>query len=1611
MAPPFLRAGATAVGVNPPDPIFSALPGDAEIAGAHLLAGPLLPLPAQGPARPSIENRALADALLQYRASRDWEDFRPLIRFLQEHPRSRYEPALLVNLGVLYRQQGRVSRAFTALERAWSLTKGGTDKNSLALANWALGEFAGMHAHLDPARRAQLDAELDALGRRDLHGPTVELVSTALQERVLREEHPEEAYRCGPMSLALVRQYLQLPEAPEILRARPARQGFSLAQLEELAVRHGMKMRAIHAGASAPVPFPAVIHWKYDHYSAVLERRLENGRESFRVQNPLLEQDIWMSREAIEEETSGFFLILDDRPGDAYRTATEDEKRNVWGRCEFFELDPTQVFDLAIKTSCPIGSRGMATYNFHAALASLNITDTPIGYTPPVGPPAQFTVTYNQRESSQPAVFSYSNLGPKWTFSWMSYVLLLNPPVVFLPNGGEETHQLAPKGTPAGGNPNATYYDNHAQTGALLLLDTKAQTWERHLPDGTVQYFGLRENVSPNRYFMTRVVDPQGNALTFAYDNSFRLRTATDASGLVTTLTYGLPDPLKITAVTDPFGRTAKFSYDAQGRLTTITDVIGLTSSFTYGPNDFISEMVTPYGKTTFQTGAVDNPSTVLDTFISATDPNGDTERAEFRNKVPSLPVRDDWNDALNTGGSRPIPFLNTRLTLYWDKNAWKQAPGDPSQARLYRWLDGPLQNRGSGILDYTKNALEGRVQRHYPGQTKPYYSVGTTAMPSAIMSLLEDGVTPQMTLVASNAYGHLTQYTDPAGRQTVYTYDANGIDLLEIRNPATNETYAKFTYNSQHRPLTYQDASGGVSAYTYNAAGQLTSITNAKHETTAFTYDSRGDLLLRIGPVPSDLTRYTYDSFGRIRTVTDSEGYVLTYDYDPLDRPIAITYPDKTTSQTAYQNLDPVAFTDRQGRVTRVTYDATRRPVATTDAAGQTTSVAWCGCGEIAQMTDANGNTTVWNRDTQGRVVSKIFADGTSTQYTYDPMTGRLAQVTDAKGQTTAYQFLPDGNLQQISYSGGAATAPVTFTYDPNVTRVSGMTDGIGATSYVYGRGGLPGGFQVASVTGPLGETTVFTYDELNRVIGAAIDGVSATVTYDPLGRITSKTNALGRFGYTYVNATGRPQSIAYPNGSSTQFTYFDNTADRRLKEIVNLGPGNAVVSQFDHTYSAAGEMTSWTRLIPEAGPLQSGYQFNYDKASRLTAANLTASDGTALGAYGYGYDGAGNLSAWDLNGAVTSLGFNNTNQAQGFLYDANGNLTADSSRGYEWDAANRLTAVTVGNHRSEFGYDGVGRRVRITEKDDGAVTSDRYYVWCGAAPCEERTLGGGGTAVAKRFFALGETETAGGADTPYYYTLDHLGSVRQLTDGSGAVVASYDYDPWGQTNKLAGGKDAAFGYAGYFAHAASGLSLTPFRAYDSATSRWLSRDPIAEAGGTNLYGYVSDNPVSAIDSLGLGKFIVDYGYVGSPSIFASGRFIPLGHVSYVTNTGRTYQMTIQGLQILDTGVPPDKRANGLASYLIDPNEYDDKVVEQIYKELKPKLPWYSYLWDLPTNTCIGVVQRVRNIYYKRTGQIDPLQNPAPETYNVNRAWPSPEGGQNPTVDPQNSGIGGIIF
>jgi RHS repeat-associated protein len=105
----------------------------------------------------------------------------------------------------------------------------------------------------------------------------------------------------------------------------------------------------------------------------------------------------------------------------------------------------------------------------------------------------------------------------------------------------------------------------------------------------------------------------------------------------------------------------------------------------------------------------------------------------------------------------------------------------------------------------------------------------------------------------------------------------------------------------------------------------------------------------------------------------------------------------------------------------------------------------------------------------------------------------------------------------------------------------------------------------------------------------------------------------------------------------------------------------------------------------------------------------------------------------------------------------------------------------------------------------------------------------------VTRRYYDEGELAVSATADVATFYAEDHLGSVRYLRMGDGQVLASYDYDPYGAPTHSSetGGVTADYRYAGLVHHAPSGLYLANYRGYSPTTGRWISRDPIGEAGG----------------------------------------------------------------------------------------------------------------------------------------------------------------------------------
>lgn len=171
-------------------------------------------------------------------------------------------------------------------------------------------------------------------------------------------------------------------------------------------------------------------------------------------------------------------------------------------------------------------------------------------------------------------------------------------------------------------------------------------------------------------------------------------------------------------------------------------------------------------------------------------------------------------------------------------------------------------------------------------------------------------------------------------------------------------------------------------------------------------------------------------------------------------------------------------------------------------------------------------------------------------------------------------------------------------------------------------------------------------------------------------------------------------------------------------------------------------------------------------------------------------------------------------------------------------------------------FTYNALGDRVRIVDQAGGVTTRDDRLVWGGGntvlAVVDGRSAGAN---LPRRYFRNG---MLAGTTHQYLFTHDHLGSLREVLNASTRnVEVRYDYDPYGQITSTVGNNPTGYklliGYAGYVYHEGTGLCLTKYRAYNPTVGKWLSRDPIGEKGGINLYAYVINAPLGLVDPMGL--------------------------------------------------------------------------------------------------------------------------------------------------------------
>jgi len=402
----------------------------------------------------------------------------------------------------------------------------------------------------------------------------------------------------------------------------------------------------------------------------------------------------------------------------------------------------------------------------------------------------------------------------------------------------------------------------------------------------------------------------------------------------------------------------------------------------------------------------------------------------------------------------------------------------------------------------------------------------------------------------------------------------------------------------------------------------------------------------------------------------------------------------------------------------------------------------------------------------------------------------------------------------------------------------------------------------QPDSIVVPNGLTTVFGYTSVadgSRLQSVVTTNAAGQVvesygyTYDIRNLITSQTNFAGGVStvwfYDYDLAQQLTSATKITNGVlSCQYSYSYDKAGNRLTEQVN-------------TSAATEQDNNLNQLLVRTGGGQvqvSGYLNETGNVAIAGAAAKMLSPTDFTGALNVGVGtNTFPVSAVDPSGNAITNWYNLTISANGlatsYSYDKAGNLLIRSNASqvlsFAWDGADRCTAITNGANRTAIQYDGLSRWSRITEYTNGVLAADRRFVWNGLSLAEERD--GTGTNVVKRFFSNGFWQQG----TNYYYVVDHLGSITAVTTTNGTVVARFAYDPYGKRTQTAGTLWVDYGFAGLFEHQPSGLQVANFRIKDG--SRWISRDPIKESGGWNLYAYCAGDPVDLNDPSGL-KFDV---------------------------------------------------------------------------------------------------------------------------------------------------------
>ena len=751
----------------------------------------------------------------------------------------------------------------------------------------------------------------------------------------------------------------------------------------------------------------------------------------------------------------------------------------------------------------------------------------------------------------------------------------------------------------------------------------------------------------------------------------------------------------------------------------------------------------------------------------------------------------------------------------------------------------------------------------------------------------ISDSVTGDVITFGYDAKLRLTTVSINGNTVSTRAFDTEGKGVLTAVFSADGRL-SSYEYDNLNRLTREQRSDDGFTAYQWACcyievvrSGKIVGGVEKTLEKTTTVHDSRALPKFTIGSdgLP---TAFVYDEAGRMTKLVDPKGQTTEWKLNTAGQLLEKTYPDSSKDKFTYVTLSgygmgqPASMTNRRNQTTSLSYTYDGLPSSVTRPAGEGNTIfsydSWRRVSSIFQGSgfgaaagahtfsyDLLGRTTSidgpWADDTLGfsyndatHSVIRTSPGGMTQTNTADAF-GRLSSTSNILGIFTDTYSGIGGQLLKVTHTGANAGFNTTFTYHGDAfdralasitsTKPGGST--IGKHSYTYNdRGNITMWKREAPLANPTGPTRQFdsniyydSSDQLTSVINKALPGSSVETlghhyTYDKAGNLGSKQLETSASGSNMTTYTHNPMNQITGIGGAGGTLVVRLRGQTNEPATVKAKPASSAI---------------WkdARLLSE-----NRFEADLGLATGSNQINIQAKDGSNnVSNYTYGLNLAAAPSA-------------------SLSYDADGNILTDGIRSYVWDSQSRLVKVSWGpgsNKSTEFLYNSLGQRSEQIEKTDSTETAHYYLAYDGIQRIARFS---GGTATSNldhQYFSQGERRKISGSWDSFYYTRDHLGSIREVVKTDGTLAARYDYDPYGK--RLPRYESTAYGTCpfGFTGHptqnsaiaGGSELVLTHFRAYDPEMGRWLSADRLGEAGGINLYGYVGNDPINSWDPLGL--------------------------------------------------------------------------------------------------------------------------------------------------------------